>query len=111
MQEVWIVATIFGLFPAILAWAIVASKRAKYSARGGEGEGLRASDLERIIRDAVEDATEPLVRRIETLEAIATDVDAEDRPGRLDPAVLADALDSDLDEEDEPAAVRRRTRS
>ena len=75
--------------------------------RGRDAGGLRRSDLEDIVRTAVEDATQPLVRRLETLEAIVTDEEPE---GRLDPAVLADALEPDLDE-DAPVAARRRTRA
>ena len=87
-------------------WAIF-SGIAKVKAAGGEGESLRRSELEALVQDAVAQATEPLQRRIETLEAIATDVDADTR--RLYAAVLADALEPDPDPVD-PAAVRRRAR-
>ena len=95
---------------------------------GGEGTELRASELRSMIESSVEEATAPLVRRIETLEAIATGDEPGDRvslasagaqaagaqtagAGRLDPATLADVFDTDLDEDDEVAAARRRARS
>ncbi len=97
----------FALFVG-LPWAVF-SGIAKVKAAGSsrEGESLRKSELEALIQEAVAEAVEPFQRRIETLEAIATDEDAGQR--RIDAAVLADALGSDL-EGNEPASVRRRAR-
>lgn len=72
------------------------------------GSEIRKSELQALIGDAVDDATAPLVRRIEILEAIATEENA--AMDRIDPAVLSDTLDLGAEEEG-PAAVRRRTRS
>lgn len=90
-------------------WAVF-SGIAKVKAAGrseGGGASLRKSELEAIIGTAVEDATAPLRRRVETLEAIVTQEEA--AMDRIDPAVLADALDHDA-EADAPTAARRRTR-
>ena len=75
--------------------------------KGAEQGGLRASELEALVRRAVEDAVEPVRQRVETLEAIVTD----DEPlgaGRLGPAVLADALGADGPAPEELEAVTRR---
>lgn len=111
-------------------WALFTGiAKVKAAGRGGaEGTEIRASELRRMIEAEVAEATAPLVRRIETLEAIATDdepggrlVDGRGAPavgaGRLDPAALADVLpDGDLRFEVEPdddavPAARRRARS
>ena len=89
-------------------WAIFSGIAKVKAASRGEGESLRKSELEALIQDAVAEAVEPFQRRIETLEAIATDVD--DDPRRIDAAVLADALEPDPVSAD-PAGVRRRVRS
>ncbi len=112
MEDVVAILAIFVLLPAIITQAVVRSKRAKYEAeaRIGSGDGLRASELQRLIREAVEDAVEPLHARLDALEGGTPDPSP--RPaGRLDPAVLADTLEVDEVDEDEPAAVRRRARS
>lgn len=97
-----------------MPWAIFSGIAKVKAAKGLEGGGLRASELEAIIRRAVEEATEPVRRRLETLEAIATDDEPTySDPGRLDPAVLADALgtdEPDLEGRGETAATRRRAR-
>lgn len=105
MEEVIGIVSVFVILPAIIVQAVTTVKKAKYEAqaRSGSSDGLRASELQRLIREAVEDAVEPLHARIDALEGSA------DEDGRIDPAVLADTLDSDLD--DEVAAARRRTRS
>ena len=108
MVPVLVMFILFVLFPAVVGAAVVNAKKAKAG-----GEEMRLSDLERLIEAAVEDATGPLVRRIETLEAIVTDDDPAGparQPGRIDPAALADALGETEDAEG-PAAVRRRARS
>lgn len=89
-----------------LPWAVFTGIAKVKAAGGGGGTSLRKSELEAIIETAVEDATSPLRRRVEALEAIVTSEDP--APARLDPAVLADALGDP--EAEEPAAVRRRTR-
>lgn len=90
-------------------WAVFTGIAKIKAAGGGSGGGtsLRRSELEAIIETAVEDATAPLVRRVETLEAIVTQEEA--AMDRIDPAVLADALDHDAEEEG-PIGARRRTR-
>ena len=111
MEELVAIISIFVILPAIIVSAVSKVKQAKYEAqaRSGTGDGLRASELQRLIREAVADAVEPLQARLDAMER-----SAETRPGHLDPAVLSDALEIDLDrnvEGDEVAAVRRRTRS
>ena len=92
-----------------MPWAVFQGVlKVKQAGRDGSATELRRSDLEAIVADAVTDATGPLRRRIETLEAIATDADLEDQ--RIDAAVLAGALDLE-DDPGEPSAVRRRARS
>ena len=91
-----------------MPWAVFSGIAKVKAASKGEGESLRKSELEALIHDAVAEAVEPFQRRIETLEAIATDVD--DDPRRIDAAVLADALEPDPVSAD-PAGVRRRARS
>ena len=119
------VTSLFAIFAVFigLPWAVftgIAKVRgANAVGRGGEGQELRASELRRMIERSVEEATAPLVRRIETLEAIATD----DEPaalgrggaqtagaGRLGAATLADVFDTDLGDADEVPVARRRAR-
>ena len=106
-----------------MPWAVFSGiakvKAAGAVGRSGEGQELRASELRHMIEQSVEEATAPLVRRIETLEAIATDDEPHGRrsqpgraggAGRLDPATLADVFDTDLEDADEVPAARRRAR-
>lgn len=86
--EFLILATVFVGLPAVIFDGIAKLKRA--DAKAKEGGAMRKSELEALIRGAVEDATEPLRRRIETLEAIATS--DEPQGGRIDPAVLSEAF-------------------
>jgi len=95
--------------PWVVFSGIAKIKAASMGAGSGGGAQLRKSELQALIEVAVEDATEPLVRRIETLEAIA--IDEQGHQDRLDAAVLADALDPDAFDDEVPAAARRRTRS
>lgn len=85
--------------------AKVKASQARGALNGGE---LRMSELRRLIDTAVEEATEPLLARIETLEAIVTDEDpaAMGPAGRIDATVLDPALDTET-----PAPVRRTARS
>ncbi|MGB3544288.1 hypothetical protein [Rubrivirga sp.] len=103
------VVALFVVMPWIVIQGIVKIRSANRSSSATE---LRRSDLEAIVAEAVEDATSPLIRRLETLEAIVTDEsDLEVGPSRLDAAVLADALGDLEDDVDGPAAVARRARS
>ena len=93
-----------------MPWAVFSGIAKIKAADGGgsrDGASLRKSEREAIIGAAVEDATAPLRRRVETLEAIVTQEDG--AMDRIDPAVLADALDHDA-EAAAPTAARRRTR-
>lgn len=63
------------------------------------GGGIRRSELEAMVEDAVADATAPLRARIESLEAIVTDEEGA-ATKRLDAALL-DELERDLDAEDD----------
>lgn len=72
---------------------------------GRGGSDIRKSELEALITASVEDATAPLVRRIEVLEAILTDEDA--AMDRIDPAVLAGVLDPTSEADDWEDAPRR----
>ena len=100
---VWAVSLFVGL-----PWALFSGIAKVKAAKAVEQGGLRASELEAIIRAAVADAVEPMRQRVETLEAIVTD----DEPaGRLDPAARADALEPDALELDAPSVTQRRTRA
>ena len=98
-----------------MPWAVFTGI-AKIKAAGGGapargragGPEIRKSELEAMIDRAVDESTQSLVRRIEVLEALATEDDL--AMDRIDPAVLADALDHEAEAEG-PAAARRRTRS
>ena len=111
MEELVAIISIFVILPAIIVSAVSKVKQAKYEAqaRSATGDGLRASELQRLIREAVADAVEPLQARLDAMEH-----EAEAAGGHLDPAVLSDSLEVDLGrdlEDGEVAAVRRRTRS
>ena len=83
-----------------LPWAVFAGIAKVKAAKAVEQGGLRASELQALVRSAVADAVDPLRQRVETLEAIATDDEPRRRTsdtagdGRLDPAVLAGAFPS-----------------
>ena len=104
-MEVFVVAAIFIGMP----WAIFTGIAKVKAAGTGNGKGLRRSELRQLVEEAVEEATEPLRARIESLEAIATEDEHATR--RLDAALLADLESPALVSDEEPAAVRRRTRS
>ena len=107
MDDLVAIISILVILPSIIAYSVVSVKRAKYRAQeSGSSDGLRASDLQRLIREAVEEAVAPLHDRLDALDGPPRRPEA----GRLDPAVLADALE-DPEDHGEPAAVRRRTRS
>jgi hypothetical protein len=107
VEELLAIFSVVVLLPAIIFHHVTKIKEAKYRAQEGAGDGLRASELQRLIREAVEEAVEPLHARLDALEGPPPRV----AEPRLDPAVLAGALDTDLDAESEAAAVRHRTRS
>ncbi len=107
--EVIAAVALFVGMPWAVFTGIAKVKAANAVGRGRTGGSeIRKSELEALIGNAVDDATAPLVRRLEILEAIATDDDA--AMDRIDPAVLADTLDLGVEDEG-PAAARRRTRS
>ncbi len=112
MTSIVAIVCIFVILPGIIFGTVSEMKKAKYAAQ--KGDGLRASELKQIIRDAVEAAVVPLEDRIASLEdalsvAGVTIPEPESQP-LLDPALLADDLESDVDE-DLPAAVGRRMRA
>lgn len=107
MEDVLITLSIVVLMPWVVLTGIARIKKSKAS-NGGE---LRASDLRAFIREAVEGALQPLSTRVADLEERLGDESVEDLRSRLDPAVLADALDHDLEADDTVQAVARRTRS
>ncbi|MEM0963976.1 MAG: hypothetical protein AAGK21_15725 [Bacteroidota bacterium] len=98
-------AAIISLFVA-LPWITFRGIQALRSPAGGTS--MRKSDLDALIEESVRDATASLQRRVEILEAIVTE--EQESMDRIDPAVLADALDPVADDEG-PAAARRRARS
>lgn len=74
--------------------------------RSGRGTSeIRKSELDALISASVEDATAPLLRRVEVLEAILTDEDA--AMDRIDPAVLAGVLDPSAEAGEWEDAPRR----
>ena len=82
MAEIVAIVSIFVILPAIIVQAVTTVKKAKYAAMDSKGgDGLRASDLQRLIQEAVEDAVAPLHDRLDEL----TEARAEPR---LDPGVL-----------------------
>ena len=97
------ILSLFVLLPSIIGFTVVRSRRNK------GGREMRQSELQAVIGAAVDEATEPLRRRVEALEAIATATD-EEPASRIDPAVLADVLAPLPDEADDVAATARRAR-
>jgi hypothetical protein len=61
------IISVFVAFPAIIINGIVRAKKAKAEAKGG-GDALRMSELQLLIEAAVDEATAPLLARIEVLE-------------------------------------------
>lgn len=58
------------MLPSVIFFNIRRMVEAKHRSRQGASDGLRMSELQAMIELAVEDATEPLQRRIEQLEAM-----------------------------------------
>jgi hypothetical protein len=112
MEPVLIVFFLFVLFPAVIFKGIARIKAAKATAQASSAEEMTASDLRAIIHEAVEDALAPLSARVADLEERLGDESVEHLRARLDPALLADLVESDLTDEhgEATAAVRRRTR-
>ena len=102
-----IVFILFVLAPMAVFWGI-RQLRESNGSRGGaaSGETLRRSDLERIVRDAVLEATAPLEARIDDLER---EVLLGQPEGRIATEALAEAFDAPL--ADETAAAPRRERA
>jgi len=112
-------AIVFLGFPAVVISGIRKLKEAKWQALG-QGEGMGASELRRLIRDAVEEANAPLLERVEALEAraVATRLleAAPPRPG--EPAALSETEREALAQHGlddlsdwEAASARTRTRA
>lgn len=112
---------LFVIFPAVLFNGIAAVKKAKAGTGAGAGE-MRASELRRMIGDAVEAATAPLAARITDLEerlgdepvhAIRERVAGERAAGeRLAGHAVSAAFDPDADLDDaDGRPVQRRARA
>ena len=105
---------LFVIFPAVLFNGIAAVKKAKAGTGAVAGE-MRASELRRMIRDAVEAATAPLAARITDLEERLGDEPVHairERLGGLDAANLSAAFDPEADLDDaDGRPVQRRARA
>ena len=112
LEPVLVCFILFVMFPAVLMKGIAGIKAAKARASAGTGDEMSASELRSLVREAAEDAVAPLSARLADLEERLGDESVASLRARIDPALLADALETDLtDEHGEPtAAVRRRTR-
>ena len=108
---------LFVIFPAVLFNGIAAAKKAKAGTGAGAGAGeMRASELRRMIRDAVEAATAPLAARITDLEERLGDEPVhairERLGGGLPAGALSAAFDPDVDLDDaEGRPAQRRARA
>lgn len=105
--EVLTVFILFVVLPAVVFNGIAKLKATKASTASG-GDGLRASELQDLIREAVEDAVGPLVHRIADLEERLGDETVDDlhaRAGRIDPHLI------DAPADDAGPAERRRERA
>ena len=102
-----IVFILFVLAPMAVFWGIRQLRESGPAASGeAGGEALRRSELDRIVRDAVLDATAPLEARIDELEQeVLLGGD------RIAPGVLAAALDDAPEASGEKAARPRRGRA
>ena len=101
MEEIVAIVSFFVILPTIIALTVTSLKKAKYEAmKSNGGDGLRASELQSLIRDAVADAVAPLVDRLEALEPDTAEP-------RIDLSVLADVLEDGEDDRDVSAARRR----
>ncbi|HMB90256.1 MAG TPA: hypothetical protein VKP65_05370 [Rhodothermales bacterium] len=98
-----VAGTFFAVVKAVLGY--LSSKHQVPSGKLGAGSSLTTSELESMIRRAVDEANAPMRRRLEVLEAIVTD--PEER-AQLSPrqAGLLDELE-ELDAADPVVAKRR----
>ena len=106
---------LFVVFPAVLFNGIAAVKKAKAGTGAGAGE-MRASELRRMIGDAVETATAPLAARITDLEERLGDEPVhairERLGGGLPAVALSAAFDPEADLDDaDGRPVQRRARA
>ena len=113
--EVVVILILFVLFPAILFNGIAAVKKAK-AGEASKGGDLRASELRRMIADAVETATAGLAARITDLEERLGDEPVSairERVGmRLDAPAMTAAFDPEADLDDaDGRPVQRRARA
>ena len=106
---------LFVIFPAVLFNGIAAVKKAK-AGEASKGGDLRASELRRMIADAVETATAPLAARITDLEERLGDEPVHAIRERIGGTALSAAFDpafdpdADLDDAD-GRPVQRRARA
>ena len=102
------------ILPSIVLSFIKDIKKEKYkalAASGAASEGLRASELKRIIEDAVADAVEPLELQIEDLEAALRDSGAITTEKRLDADVVKQALADEVGSIDDEIRAPARARA
>ena len=99
-EFVAVMAVVLGL-PALFFHFILRLKASK--AQTGTGDALRMSELDAMIQDAVDEAVEPLARRIAELEA--------QRPTGLLPEAEPLLDLEEFDAAEEPVPVGRRTRA
>ena len=86
----------FGTLLLIIRWSLEYSKWKKrpYQEVASDGKSLGTGELKALIREAVEDANEPLLDRVEALEArLDTLVEAQLTAARSTP-LLDEALDT-----------------
>lgn len=95
--------TFFAIVKAVLGY--LSSKHHLPSGKSGSGSSLTTSELENMIRRAVDDANAPMRRRLEVLEAIVTD--PEER-AQLSPRQHRLLEELDESEAVDPVAARRR---
>ena len=67
LEFVFLISVAF-LLPLTIIKMGLDYKKAKAQASGGEGTGVTAGELKRLLREAVEDANAPLLARIGDLE-------------------------------------------
>lgn len=112
MEDVFIVFILFVILPAVIMNGIVRIKAARAATPTPSGDEMSASELRAMVREAAEEAVAPLSARLADLEERLGDESVASLRARIDPALLADALETDLTDDDgePPAAVRRRAR-
>ena len=103
--EVVALLSIFIGLPWVVFSGIAKVKAAGSRSSGKGGSGIRKSELEALIAVSVEEATAPLLRRVEVLEAILGDEN--EALDRIDPAVLTGVIDPSAEADDWADAPRR----